>query len=66
MLVTIRGGFHSLQTEMIVTGEKELISLSELATAYHGCSFNYLASADQRSKECTRIQHQWMGVASSS
>ena len=64
--VTIRGGFHSLQTEIIVTGEKELISLSELTTASHGIHSIVWHRRISEAKNAPVYEHHWMRVARSS
>ncbi|MCQ6279074.1 FAD synthetase family protein [Bacillus sp. EB600] len=64
--VTIRGGVHSLQTEIIVTGEKELISLSVLTTPSHGIHSIVWHRRISKAKNVPAYEHDWMRIASSS
>lgn len=64
--VTIRSGFNSIQTEVMVTGKKELISLSELATANRGVYSIVWHRRVSQHKNVPVYSHQWLGVASSS
>jgi FAD synthase len=65
-VVTIRGGFQSLQTELIITAEKELIFLSGLAPAFHEVLSIIWHRRISGEKNAPVYEHQWLRVAISS